>query len=394
MNRFDYAATESSGKMISGSIWAGGVGEARHELLSRGLIPVRIAQGRADAQRLIGTRAQRLTVLRSIATHIGAGLSIRRALISTERLSLGRNISSAVRDTSRLVAEGQSLTAALQHTGLIQSSVSAVVRTGERSGELTQAIELAVRHLEYEGTVVARLQGALTYPAFLLVTAVFSFAVIGFVVLPKFAEVVRDVGAQPPPTARLLLQVATLTQIHGPAVALAVASIVGVCAFAVLVPRYRRRLARVFLCAPGIARIATFWSTATAARSLGMMLCAGLQVNRALQVLAQSATSAAETTRIRAALERVTSGQTFSRSLADAGVLPPTAIPLLEVGEKTAKLGDMLMRVAAELERQATESFERVIALLQPTIVLLFGGLIAFIAALVLQTLYSVRPAL
>ncbi|MGQ0641290.1 MAG: type II secretion system F family protein [Gemmatimonadaceae bacterium] len=394
MNPFDYEASDRTGKVLRGSLWAREVRDARQELLLRGLIPVRVTHGSGRGTRSVGTRARRLTILRSLAVHLSAGVPVRRALAATERLSLGAEINAAIRDTRRLVSEGESLATALERAGLVGASTGAIVRTGEKSGDLGRAVELAAGHLEYEVAVIARTRAAMTYPAFLLVTACVSFGVIGFVVLPRFAEVVQDVGASPPPLTQVILRLAQVLRDNVALVTLGIAVAAALTGLALYRPRSRERLIQAVLRAPVLRGISASWTGALIARSLGTMLCTGIPANRALEIAAQGAPSAVARARIRWAHELVAGGHPFSRSLATAGVVPERVTPLLEVGEKTSQLGEMLTRVALELERDATDRFERVLALLQPTIVLIFGGLIAVTAALVLQTLYSVRPVL
>jgi type II secretory pathway component PulF len=167
-----------------------------------------------------------------------------------------------------------------------------------------------------------------------------------------------------------------------------------VSAFMLFHERLRSEVLRSLLRVPVAGRLHGAWTSSLALRSLATMLRSGMPASRALRTVAEGSATPVLRSQLLAAHEMLASGQPLSRSLATSRIVPERTVPLLEVGERTAQFAEMLNRVAEELERNATEAFDRAITLLQPTIVLILGALIAFVAATVLQTLYSIKPAL
>jgi type II secretory pathway component PulF len=304
------------------------------------------------------------------------------------------NTCPAVSDARRLVAEGERLAQALHRTALVQPTVAGIISSGEATGDLGHAINLAVAHMEYESAAFARLRASLTYPVFLIGTAVLSFTVIALFVLPRFAFVVEDLGAEPPALARGLLQMSATMREHRALIGFAALAGIGVSAFMLFHERLRSEVLRSLLRVPVAGRLHGAWTSSLALRSLATMLRSGMPASRALRTVAEGSATPVLRSQLLAAHEMLASGQPLSRSLATSRIVPERTVPLLEVGERTAQFAEMLNRVAEELERNATEAFDRAITLLQPTIVLILGALIAFVAATVLQTLYSIKPAL
>ena len=392
MNRFVYTASSASGQTLRGSVWAREAADARREVLRRGFTPIRLVMSEGPLPRAPGNHAQRLAAFRALLTHLSAGVSVRRTLSATEGLSLAPDLSAALADVRRLVAEGERLGDALERTGVAQPSIGALIRSGEKSGELVQAFEQAVAHLEFEEAALAHVRRSMTYPAFLFVSAIVSFSIIVLLVLPRFAAIVTEIGADPPMLGSVLLRVSVLIQAHIFSIGLASGLAIVIGTIALLHSRGRIQLIRILLRMPVVASLHRLWTSALSARSLSSMLRAGMSVNRALEVLIQNAPSPALRAKLKAAHSLVSEGQPLSRALVSSGVIPARSAPLLEVGETTAQLGEMLARVSIDLEREASEAVDGAITLIQPSIVLVFGILIAFVAALVLQTLYSIRP--
>jgi general secretion pathway protein F len=97
---------------------------------------------------------------------------------------------------------------------------------------------------------------------------------------------------------------------------------------------------------------------------------------------------------LRDALARISNGERLATALIASGALPISIQPLLQVGEHTAQLGEMLQHAGTELDRELERTIDTSLTLLQPAIVLAFGGIIALVAGAVMQTLYSVRPSM
>lgn len=394
MRRFAYDGLDQKGTRIRGVVWARERSDARAILDQRQLTLIDLTAEDEEARSLVGTRLARLAVIRALATQMAAGVSMRRALAATENTLLSPQVQQAVHDVRAMVAEGEALGPSLQRAGLASSVIVSMVRTGESIGDLPRALHMAVQQLEHEDAVAGRLRSALTYPAILAVTASVSLGVIVLVVLPRFADIVREIGAQPPAVALPLLSIARTTRAHLPTVAALTALTTASVVASLTSTRGRRVLLALATRAPLTSGVMRAWSAARTIRELGTLIHAGTPVLRALDVATGSATGTVAATKLRRVGERVGNGDRLSRALVAADVLPPAVVSMVEVGEQTARLGESLITAAEQLDRDVDRMLDTMLVALQPAIVLVFGGVIALVAGAVLQTLYSVRPAL
>lgn len=394
MKRFAYVGSTLQGATVRGVVWARERSDARTTLEKRRVTLIELCSDGGGTGRLIGTRDARLAVIRALAGQMTAGVSLRRALSATESTILSAPVLRAVQDVRAMITEGETLGLSLERAALASPVIVSLVRTGEAVGDLPRALQLAVQQLEHEEAVAARLRTALTYPVILAVTACVSLVVIVFVVLPKFADIVREIGGQPPPLAMPLLAMARATKAHLPvAVVSAVLATTGAAAMFIS-PAGRNAFRTMAGKAPLLSGLLRRWNAARTARTLGTLIRAGTPVLRALDDAITTAEGPELAKRLQRVHARVANGDRLSRALVEGDVLPAATAPLLEVGEQTAQLGEALLAAAEQLDREVDRELDMTLVALQPAIILVFGGAIALVAGAVLQTLYSVRPVL
>ena len=239
---------------------------------------------------------------------------------------------------------------------------------------------------------MGRVQQALAYPLLLAVAGSASVLVISTVVVPRFAELLGDLGQSLPPATRLLLAISSFISAHVLALALGAGGIAWLIAEATRRPRGRLRRDRVLLAAPLVGPVRHALATARLSRALGGMLTAGMPLLPALEAAREAAGDLAVGERISAAGSRVAQGQTLTSALEHTRALAPAALQLYAVGESSGQLGAMVLRAGDLAAQEAERGLKTLVTLLEPAMVVLFGGMVAFVAAALLQAVYSLRP--
>jgi general secretion pathway protein F len=270
--------------------------------------------------------------------------------------------------------------------------VGALVQAGEAGTGAARAVERAAALAESIATTRAALRQQLTYPAILLAAGLASLGFLALVVLPRFAAILADLGQSPPATTRLVLIGAEVarTGILPTAVALAAGLVIWRSWTASA--EGRRRWHRFLLDVPLLGPARRALATARAAGVAGSLLECGVTLPRALEHSAAASGDAAVASAILSAREAIVQGDSASRALAREGALTPTAVRLVRTGEETGRLGAMLVE-AARIEHAGAERLVRgAVQLIEPGFILAFGGLVALVAAALLQALYAVRP--
>jgi type II secretory pathway component PulF len=388
-----YRAAEKQGRVVSGQLNATGVEQARSRLREQGLEPIGVtleAETSRPTRRIPHARWE--LFFRSLASMLDAGMPLDRALGAAGGLA-GERVDGAIAEVRRAVQRGSTLAEALAGGGAGPPDTAlAMVRAGERGGHLGRTLQEAADHLEREAEVTARIRQALGYPILLACVGACTVLVIGVAILPRFAALLADAGRSPPFATRVVLAGSRVTAAYGWWFLGSLALSLGVVQAWCVGPERRRRVDRWLLAVPWAGRLAEKFGGARVARALAGALQAGVPLLFALDGAALAAGNAELEARIRRARDRVARGESLAGALRRESALPLMVIPVVGLGEQTGQLGAMVRRAGDLAAVQAERSLAALVRLLEPLLVLLFGGLVAFVAAALLQAVYSLRP--
>lgn len=391
---YAYRAARSDGVLEVGVLAAESREAAARSLEARGLFPVALEAEREERTR----RGRRISArdlalgFRVLATLLEASLPISRALGAMGELappSWGK----ALPGISRSVKEGSSLTAALGESEIeIPPVILGIVKAGEAGSGLAVAVRRAAELLEHQAAMRSAIRSALAYPALLATAATASVALLVGVVLPRFGAILSDLGQSLPATTRIVLTASTVVRAWSPAGLIALALLIVVWKSWASTEEGKERWHEFLLALPVVGAVRRSASTARTAAALSALLESGVPISAALVHAARASGDACLTARLVAARESIVEGRRPSDALQAEEALTPTAIRLTRAGEETGRLSEMLSH-AASLERERSESMVRsAVRLLEPSLILVFGGLVALVAAALLQAIYSVRP--
>lgn len=393
MSAYTYRAARDDGAIVTGAIEADSHGQATATLANRGLLTIALTES-ADDRRPPASRRDLAIVFRSIAALVTAGVPLERALAASTPLCSGA-LRDAVSNARERLREGASFAGALSAgRGTVPGLVIGMVRAGERGSQLPSALEQIARHLEQEADLVAHVKQALTYPALLAVAGVASIGVITLVVIPRFAEILADVGQELPLTTRMLLGASQLVSrfwIFGLVLAAA-----GTWAAVDWLrrPAGRKRLDETLLRIPFISSVRRSLATARVMRALGGMLRAGMPLLPALDAAREAAGDLAIAERLQRARERVVQGSPLAAALEREGALSPSALQLVTVGESSGRVAEMALGAGNLAAQEAERGIRTLVTALEPALIVAFGGIVAFTAAALLQAVYSLRPGM
>jgi len=233
---------------------------------------------------------------------------------------------------------------------------------------------------------------ALAYPLLLAFAGTVSVLVIGTVVVPRFASLLGDLGQELPLATRLLLVGSTfLSRFWMPLIALGAIAVWAAAAW-LRRPRGRLRLDEALLSFPAVGELRHALATARLARALGGMLRTGLPLLPALDAAREAAGDEAVAARLARSRKRVAGGAPLTASLEREAAVSQGALQLLAVGESSGQLGEMALRAGDLAAQEAERGLKTLVTILEPALIIAFGGLVAFVAAALLQAVYSLRP--
>ena len=389
---YAFRAARPDGEAVTGTVEAASATAAADLVAARGLFPIELKpRERAPARH--ASADDLAATLSGLAALLDAGLPVDRALAALEETAPPR-LTRPLAAARTLVHQGATLSHALATTGAVPVAVLGLLKAGERTGRLSAAVSRAAQDLERDAETRARVRAALTYPAFLAVAGTISVVAIAGFVVPRFATLLDAHGSTLPATTRLLLALSgAVSRFAVPAAALLVV-------LALATYRWARTeagalsLHRWLLDLPLLGALRLRFATARACGALAGLLEAGVPMLAALELSGKAAGDLALAERMAAAREDVDRGERPAAALQRHHALSPMALRLAQFGDRSGKLPSFLAHAARLEERTAQRALLRAVALLEPLLILGFGAVVAFVAAALLQAVYSVRPGM
>lgn len=398
MPLFEYTGFDAGGRRVTGTIDSLGRKAAAQALRERGVFTTALAPlsgRRHGVHRWFGAgqrvpTAELAAATRQLATMLGAGLALDDALGTvaeqTEIPLLHRTLIGLRED----VRQGEALHAALaKQPRIFPDLYVSIVRVGEDSGTLDQALQRMADFLENQARIRSRIQAALAYPVLMSLVGVGVLAFLFTFVVPKITRMLEEMGqALPWPTA-LLIQANRLVTGYW-------WLLLPLLAFGIfLLDRYRRteqgrlRLDRLLLETPLLGRLQLLIATARFARTLATLLGNGVPLLKALEI----ARSLLGNSNLRRAIEtaglRIQEGGSLAGALRESALFPPMLIQVTAAGEKSGQLEEMLQRVADSYEHQTDLAISGLLALLEPLMILVMGGIVGFVVLAILLPIFQ-----
>lgn len=394
MRRFTYQAAGLDGRLRRGTLSAEDLAAAHLRLREQGLFPLTLREKRSEGKpRAAGAGPWVTSFTAHLADLLESGLDLDRALGALGRMAPPQRQPLLVALRAE-VQGGAGLAGALaRFPEYFPPEYTGLVKAGEAAGNLEVVLRRLAAYREEEEGVRRFVRTALVYPSVVAGASVLAAAaMLGFVV-PRFAMLFRQFRQALPWPTRLVVGLGSTAAKRWPVwLGLLVLMGVGLRSWQSS-PAGRSALARAARRLPGVGPISRKLAVARFARSLAMLLGSGLTLSRALGVLAE-AEAAPEFRRIlEEAHQAVESGRGLAGALSENGFFPSMAVEMIAVGEETGGLEAAFNRVAEIYGADAREATRRLLALLEPVLILGVAGLVALVVAAMLLPVLSL-PAL
>ncbi len=396
---FVYRAADQRGKTIAGVMEAADSRAVVERLHREAYYPIEVAPQEASRglwRRLPARRISNRDLVaftQQLATLVEAGLPLDRSLSILEELAPNPRQKDVVGDLLQSVRGGASFADALakHHPRPFSRLYVNMVRAGEKGGVLEVTLRRLGDFLEAAQEFREALVSALIYPA--LLTAVGAGAVVFLLtfVIPRFAEIFRDLGQAVPLPTQILLTVSGAVRDFWWVLLLAlVAAALGT---RILLATAEGRLVwdRATLRLPLVGDVILKAEVARFCRTLGTLLRSGVPVLGALAVVKEMVANQLLAVAVERLGDGVKRGAGLSAPMRESGLFPPLTLHMVRVGEETGRLEEMLLKVSDTLEADVRSAMKRLIGLLEPGIILTMGLLVGFIVVAMLMAIFSIN---
>lgn len=295
-----------------------------------------------------------------------------------------------MRDMIDDLRAGNPLSKAMEkHPSVFSSLCRQSVRVGEQAGGIEGILRQVADYTQKELTAAKGIKSALTYPVLALIATVVVVAILLGFVLPAFAGFYDSVGAKLPAITRIMMDfgVAFRKYMLFIVAVLAVVVIGGV----VYTRTGQGRLVkdRVFLKLPVLGRISHLKELSRACRSISLLYHAGLPLTEVMPLVVSSLSNRAIIRAVEGVHQDMLKGEGLSRPMMKRSLFLPMMVRMVKVGEETGNLDVTLLSVAEGFETEAKDKSDTLIALIQPTMTVVIGGIIGIIALSMISAMYS-----
>jgi type IV pilus assembly protein PilC len=326
-----------------------------------------------------------------LATLLKAGMPLVQSLDILRRRVSNTLFKSVLDDVYERVRGGSSLSESFEaHGAMFPGVYTASLLAGEKSGSLEQVIRRYVAYVKVVATVRRKTISALVYPAILLILSLVVVSIIVLRVVPQFTAFYEQFGQDLPLSTRVIVAVSEVARAYF--WFLLVAALAGAVAFWgwLKQPTQRERFDRWILRLPGLGPVARKFSTSQAARTLGTLLGGGIPLVNAIDVAARSIKNRYIARELHVAGQKVREGRALAVAMNESGAFTDVAIKMIEVGESTGALQEMLNSLADFYDEEIETNLGRFITLVEPLLLVVMGLVIAGLLLALYMPLFNI----
>ncbi len=401
MPLYSYKAVNNMGEMEEGVKNASDQQALVAELQGAGFIPIRIdtARDRTFLGIKIGKASIRLSnkevllLTGELATLLDSGLPLDRSLqVLIQLTEENEKLSKMMTQVLESVKGGSALADALEsQNGVFSRFYLNMIRAGEMGGNLGDVLTRLSEYLERSQELKDTVTTALIYPAILLIMSLASLFVMLTFVVPQFTEMFESAGQALPVPTQIVVALAGGLQSYWWLILLTLIIVSSYMKSQLANPVSKKTWDARFLQLPLFGDILLHMETAALTRTLGTLLGNGVSILKALGIVRETATNLIIVDVLDDAEQQLKQGKSMSDALINSECFPKLAIQMIKMGEETGRLEEMLLRVATIYDKQLRTSIQRMLALLEPALIISLGLMIAGIIVSILLAILSVN---
>lgn len=413
MNTFRYQASESGGRSTSGVIEAEDRKSALQLLGKRGLFPSQLelcsghgapkeassadgATKRFEFRFGSSVKRKEITAFtREMNALLAAAIPLPQALDSLGDEEENPVLRAVVLQIADSLRKGTSFSAALdEHPKLFSKLYVSMVRVGEEAGELPKVMADLANLLEHEDEVRSEVAAAVAYPMFVLLFGIFTITILLTVVLPKLFSMLQEMLDVLPLPTLILLNVSSGLHHYWPwAVVGLVAAGFGL-RWYLKKPEGALMWDKVKLRLPLMGPLFRSASLGRFARTLGTLENSGVSLLPALKIVENTIGNRVLADQVARVAEETRGGDSLAAPLRKLGLFPRTVVQMIEVGEQSGRLAEMLLKVAEIEERHMRARTKTLISMLAPFLILVVGSLVGFMVIAILLPIFKLSHAI
>jgi len=393
--RYHFVARSADGKRHRGSIEAGNARGAKTALMERGLEPIRVQARRSLPRRSRKVNQTELMHFsRQLAVFARAGIPILEAIDGLAESTDNATMKRTLTDVGDALRTGQTLSEALdEHPKVFPSVYRGAVMASERTGNLDASLDRLASYLERTVENRRKVVSALTSPAIIIVLAIVVVVVLSVFVIPRFQGLFESLGGELPLSTRILVAAMDFLAEWGVVLAIGAVLLIIAGAVAIRTNRGRSWFDSIALKLPVIGDVVNTAIIERFCFALGSMVEASVTLPDALELAGEGTNNAVFQRRIIEAREQMLQGEGIADPLSATGLFPMAAVQMIRAGERSGTLERQLITAAEFYGKELDFKLARYIALFEPTVIVVAGLIVGFVAIALVSAIYGLIGA-
>ncbi len=377
MATFTYSARTLAGELQTGTIDLPSRDEVVNYLRRQKLIPIKVEQKSSGLELSLGSginTRQIVIFTRQFATMINAGLPLVQSLDILAKQSESKALRKVIEQVLYDVEAGNTLADSMRkHPSAFSDLYVNMVAAGEAGGILDVILLRLATFLEKADALRRKIKGAMVYPAVILVVAAAAVATLLIFVIPTFENMFASAGVPLPLPTRAVIQLSNLLQSYW----WALLGVILLSAFLVRQtyknPAGQLAIDRMLLRVPLMGGLLRKAAIARFTRTLGTLVASGVSILDGLEITARTAGNRVLHDAIMSSRASIAGGETISEPLKRSGVFPPMVVQMINVGEQTGGLDEMLTKIADFYDDEVDSAVEALLSAMEPIMIVVLG---------------------
>jgi type IV pilus assembly protein PilC len=396
MKKYKYSARTNEGAVERGEIEAKNRTDVVKMLQEKGLIVVNVeekisALSSFEEINIGGVPIdEKVVFMRQLATMMSSGLPLTQALEILAAQAKNPLFKRVLKEVMSDVEGGSSLSAAFKkHPGVFDDIVLNLIKAGEDSGKLEEVFLRLADELEHQRDFQGKVKSAMIYPIIIVIVIVAVVALVMIFMIPAVADIYNDFGGELPTMTKILIAMSDFTRHYWWVVLIGLGGLVAGFKYYIESPGGRRVFDRLKLKMPIFAELFTKIQLAQFTQTLHLLIESGLPILDALDLVADSLGNIHFELSVKTASKEVERGSSLALPLSRSEQFPLIVSQMIGVGEETGRLDEVLEKMAEYYTNEVDMMTDNLTSIMEPVMLIVMGGVIAFIAVAVYTPLFS-----
>lgn len=391
MPNYSYVAKDANGKNVKGSIEAEDEKDFLDKIHQKGLYCTDYNETAAKAKKSVKKFKTKDLAFncRQLSAMLTSGLTLVKALDILSREQPTESAKAVWKDIYENVQKGESFSAALEmHSGTFPQFLISMVNAGESSGSLDVIMQRMSDHYAKENKMNNTVKSAMMYPIILLIMSIAIVIGMFTFIMPTFVDMFEDPSTMPTLT-KGMIAVSDFLKKRWYILLGIVVLLVFVIRYLLKVPSFRVKFDKLLIKGPGFGKLIVTIYTARFSRTLSSLYSSGIPMVECLQRASAILGNSYINEKFVTVIDEVKQGASLSSSIQRTEIFDSMFCSIIYVGEESGSLDDILTKTSDYYEEESDSAVQRLVAMLEPVMIIVLGIMVGLIVASVLPALYS-----